>query len=101
MPGDGAPRSAAGFSRPRRRDSVPALKIQPVKTRSNRSAKQPSSDGGVQWFVGGRIALATPTVSIARDGRLRFNGGFLHAQKLRRFSHDTARTLGESHAGVG
>jgi hypothetical protein len=59
---------------------------------ASRSAKEPSPRGGVQWFAGtSSAALANRTVSIAKDGRLRYNAGFLHAHKLRGYP---AVTLG-------
>jgi hypothetical protein len=53
---------------------------------SSRSAKKPSPRGGVDWFAGtSSAALANVTVSIAKDGRLRYNAGFLHAHKLQAY----------------
>ena len=40
----------------------------------------------VEWFNGHGSALSNTTVSIAREGRLRCNAGFIHAQKLKQYT---------------
>lgn len=52
-----------------------------MNTKTKRSAG-PSSDSQIQWFSGGQAALASPAISISRDGRLRFNAALLQVHKL-------------------
>jgi hypothetical protein len=55
-------------------------------TKTNHPAEKPSVRGGIEWFTGVRSALSNTTISIARDGRLRCNAGFVHAHKLRPYT---------------
>jgi hypothetical protein len=52
-----------------------------MKHTSKRSAATPRPKGQIEWFSGSS-ALETPTISISRDGRLRFNAALLRDRKL-------------------
>lgn len=53
-----------------------------VKAKNHATGKT----NGVEWFSGGNSALTNTTISIAQDGRLRCNAGFIHARKLQPYS---------------
>ena len=51
----------------------------------NKTSHRPQANG-VEWFTGGHAALTNTTISIAQDGRLRCNAGFIHARKLQPYT---------------
>ena len=53
-----------------------------VKTKTHAQGKAV----GVEWFSGGSSALSNMTISIAREGRVRCNAGFVHAHKLQPYT---------------
>jgi hypothetical protein len=54
--------------------------------KQNHSRTKPRASTGIEWFSGARSALSNTAISIAREGRLRCNAGFVHAHRLQPYT---------------
>jgi hypothetical protein len=57
-----------------------------MANKQNHSKSKPCAGAGIKWFSGAHSILSNSTISIAREGRLRCNAGFIHAHKLQPYT---------------